>query len=305
MNGYTDLYTSSVPDTTSMNTMNARVPTLHRQQSRQFDVYGTMPQAQNGFYDSNRGFGNTMNNMANNQNYDLSSAQTWNHNISPFGGNGLNSMGPIGGSGATTRMRSSRGRAGLPNDWLQTEPPPMPGFSPMDNGRMGGGLSQRTGSGASQTDLDDELIPTAIVIKNIPFAVRKEQLMQLMSDMNLPLPYAFNYHFDNGVFRGLAFANFTSPDETAAVIEHLNMYELQGRKLRVEYKKMLPLEQRERIEREKRQRRGQLEEQHRPIQNSQLHSFPSMSSVGSHPPPSTSPNPPQMPTLPPSTFCCC
>ena len=51
---------------------------------------------------------------------------------------------------------------------------------------------------------DDEIIPTAIVIKNIPFAVKKEQLVQLMTDMGLPLPYAFNYHFDNGIFRGLA-----------------------------------------------------------------------------------------------------
>lgn len=89
--------------------------------------------------------------------------------------------------------------------------------------------------------------------------------MQLMVDMNLPLPYAFNYHFDNGVFRGLAFANFTSPAETDAVIGALNHMELSGRKLRVEYKKMLPLAERERIEREKRERRGQLEEQHRPL----------------------------------------
>src|SRR3981189_1374115 len=78
-------------------------------------------------------------------------------------------------------------------------------------------------------DDDDELIPTAIVIKNIPFAVKKEQLVQLMVDMNLPLPYAFNYHFDNGVFRGLAFANFTSAEETATVIETLNHFELHGR----------------------------------------------------------------------------
>ena len=115
------------------------------------------------------------------------------------------------------------------------------------------------------SDPEDELIPTAIVIKNIPFAVKKEQLVQLMTDLNLPLPYAFNYHFDNGVFRGLAFANFTTPEETAAVIDVLNHFDLQGRKLRVEYKKMLPLAERERIEREKRERRGQLEEQHRPL----------------------------------------
>ena len=151
-----------------------------------------------------------------------------------------------------------------------------------------GGPQLRTETYGSE--LDEELIPTAIVIKNIPFAVKKEQLVDLMTQMNLPLPYAFNYHFDNGVFRGLAFANFTSADETAAVIDHLNHFELQGRKLRVEYKKMLPLQERERIEREKRERRGQLEEQHRPMASSQLHSQPSMSSLSSHIP-ATSPSP--------------
>ncbi|KAI5302251.1 hypothetical protein KEM55_001228, partial [Ascosphaera atra] len=42
---------------------------------------------------------------------------------------------------------------------------------------------------------------------------------------------------------------------------------------------MLPLQERERIEREKRERRGQLEEQHRPVPASQLHTQPSMSSL--------------------------
>lgn len=137
------------------------------------------------------------------------------------------------------------------------------------------------------TDGEEELIPTAIVIKNIPFAVKKEQLVELMTQMNLPLPYAFNYHFDNGVFRGLAFANFTSADETRLVIDALNHYELQGRKLRVEYKKMLPLQERERIEREKRERRGQLEEQHRPLAGLQIQNQPSISSLNSHRPANT------------------
>lgn len=141
----------------------------------------------------------------------------------------------------------------------------------------------------SYSDVDEELIPTAIVIKNIPFAVKKEQLVSLMTDMQLPLPYAFNYHFDNGVFRGLAFANFTTADETAVVISAMNHFELQGRKLRVEYKKMLPLAERERIEREKRERRGQLEEQHRPMPGG-LTTQPSMSSLSSHIP-ATSPSP--------------
>ena len=72
--------------------------------------------------------------------------------------------------------------------------------------------------------------------------------------MSLPKPYAFNYHFDNGTFRGLAFANFHSPEETKHVIQALNGYELIGRKLRVEYKKVLPADQRERIELQKRQK---------------------------------------------------
>lgn len=117
----------------------------------------------------------------------------------------------------------------------------------------------------SQQDKKDDLIPTAIVIKNIPFNVRKEVLQAIMMEMGLPQPYAFNYHFDNGVFRGLAFANFSSAEETRQVIERMNQFDVHGRKLRVEYKKMLPEHERERIEREKRQKRGQLEEQHRPV----------------------------------------
>lgn len=110
---------------------------------------------------------------------------------------------------------------------------------------------------------DEQLIPTAIVIKNIQFQCRKEILQGLMASMNLPQPYAFNYHFDKGVFRGLAFANFSTPEDTHIVIQKMNGLEVMGRKLRVEYKKMLPQEERDRIDREKREKRGQLEEQHR------------------------------------------
>jgi hypothetical protein len=109
----------------------------------------------------------------------------------------------------------------------------------------------------------EQLIPTAIVIKNIQFQCRKEILQGLMASMNLPQPYAFNYHFDKGVFRGLAFANFSTPEDTAIVIQRMNGLDVMGRKLRVEYKKMLPQDERDRIDREKREKRGQLEEQHR------------------------------------------
>ncbi|CDO94997.1 unnamed protein product [Kluyveromyces dobzhanskii CBS 2104] len=128
-------------------------------------------------------------------------------------------------------------------------------------------------NGNLSSNIAEELIPTAIVIKNIPFAIKKEQLLEVISKMDLPLPYAFNYHFDNGVFRGLAFANFTTTDETTAIVQSLNGKEIGGRKLRVEYKKMLPQAERERIEREKREKRGQLEEQHRSMSNISLQSL--------------------------------
>lgn len=255
--------------------------TLHRQPSRQFDAYGPMPnniypqEDHNLRYDNNR-FDRMNQGMQNGgYTYEPLGAQSW--NPTAFGGG--NSQFP--NFGATGRMKPpARGRSGLPPTWL--DQPQLPSSNPFP----GFGGSHIGGSQLRQeqypTDPDDELIPTAIVIKNIPFAVKKEQLVDIMTQMGLPLPYAFNYHFDNGVFRGLAFANFTSADETAQVITGLNHFELQGRKLRVEYKKMLPLQERERIEREKRERRGQLEEQHRPLGGNPLHSQPSMSSMSSH-----------------------
>ncbi|KAF3766453.1 hypothetical protein M406DRAFT_227798, partial [Cryphonectria parasitica EP155] len=190
-------------------------------------------------------------------------------------------------SGPVPDLRSARAinrRPGIPDSdspaqpalGLQTQQQAQPGYpsQPVANlpyGHIVNNLEQLRAQQSmyqdarSHHDKKDDLIPTAIVIKNIPFNVRKEVLQAIMMEMNLPQPYAFNYHFDNGVFRGLAFANFSSAEETRQVIDRMNQLDVHGRKLRVEYKKMLPEHERERIEREKRQKRGQLEEQHRPI----------------------------------------
>lgn len=74
--------------------------------------------------------------------------------------------------------------------------------------------------------------------------------------MHIPTPYAFNYHLDQqGSFRGLAFANFRQSVDADAVVAALNGFDVQGRKLRVEYKKVLQAGEKERIEREKAIRR--------------------------------------------------
>jgi len=130
--------------------------------------------------------------------------------------------------------------------------------------------------------VDDEIIPTAIVIKNIPFNVPRETLLSIMvcffffffsyshishqESLGISLPYAFNYHLDQtGAFRGLAFANFRHASDADAVVAALNGFDVQGRRLRVEYKKVLQASEKERIEREKairRMRSMQLEKEH-------------------------------------------
>ncbi|KAF7729444.1 hypothetical protein EC973_004424 [Apophysomyces ossiformis] len=108
----------------------------------------------------------------------------------------------------------------------------------------------------SNVNETDPVIPTAIVIKNIPFSVKKEALLGLLSTMDIPAPYAFNYHLDNGVFRGLAFANYRTPQETDLVVKVLNGLDVGGRKLRVEYKRVLPAA----LEKEKEDRKRGKEE---------------------------------------------
>ncbi|KAJ7043285.1 hypothetical protein C8F04DRAFT_1074328 [Mycena alexandri] len=116
---------------------------------------------------------------------------------------------------------------------------------------------------------DDEVIPTAIVIKNIPFNVKRETLLDIIASLAIPTPYAFNYHLDQqGSFRGLAFANFRQSADADAVVAALNGFDVQGRKLRVEYKKVLQAGEKERIEREKairRMRSMQIEKEQTPL----------------------------------------
>ncbi|TIA88845.1 hypothetical protein E3P99_02362 [Wallemia hederae] len=107
----------------------------------------------------------------------------------------------------------------------------------------------------------EQVIPNAVVIKNIPFSLPKDQLLGIIHDLNIPTPYAFNYHYDcsnptsEPAFRGLAFANFRTSHDASAIVAALNGFDVLGRKLRVEYKKVLHPEDKERIERDKALRR--------------------------------------------------
>ncbi|KDQ13141.1 hypothetical protein BOTBODRAFT_33751 [Botryobasidium botryosum FD-172 SS1] len=157
-------------------------------------------------------------------------------------------------------LKHKSSRATLPSQWLESPTPTIaenrslsPPHTTSDFSSAGGSPPH---SHLQPQSNDEEIIPTAIVIKNIPFTVKRETLLDIIASLSIPTPYAFNYHLDaSGSFRGLAFANFRLPADADAVVAALNGFDVQGRKLRVEYKKVLQAGEKERIEREKAIRR--------------------------------------------------
>jgi len=79
---------------------------------------------------------------------------------------------------------------------------------------------------------------TILVLKNLPFSLKQDQLQEILMMMNTTAPQSINLHFDNmGVFRGMAFIKYRLLDDAIKVYEALNGYDVGGRKVRVEYKR--------------------------------------------------------------------
>jgi len=187
--------------------------TLNRMPSRQFDAYqqqlGQQQQQQQTQlypqqddhqrgYDQPRSYNDRLNNPIHaGYGYDMGPQQGWNSNA--FAQNGLGSLGGAAGQRMKSQTRGGGARSALPSGWMEPPPPQPQGLPSFALPGLGNGNQSAMINTSYGHDVDEELIPTAIVIKNIPFAVKKEQLVQLMTDLRLPLPYAFNYHFDNGV----------------------------------------------------------------------------------------------------------
>ncbi|KAF9475675.1 hypothetical protein BDN70DRAFT_226723 [Pholiota conissans] len=165
---------------------------------------------------------------------------------------------------AQSPLKNKPVRSALPTQWLDSNSSDSRSLSPHNNSDFSsaggspplGHINPIQLASSATFNPDDEVIPTAIVIKNIPFNVKRETLLDIIASLSIPTPYAFNYHLDQqGSFRGLAFANFRQSADADAVVAALNGFDVQGRKLRVEYKKVLQAGEKERIEREKAIRR--------------------------------------------------
>ncbi|KAG1852370.1 hypothetical protein C8R48DRAFT_809983 [Suillus tomentosus] len=153
---------------------------------------------------------------------------------------------PLGGM-TPSPLKMKPTRAGLPTQWLDNSmaiPNNRP-LSPYNNSDFSSfGSSPPLGHlqasalapSTPNQNAEDQVIPTAIIVKNIPFN----------ASLSIHTPYTFNYHLDQqGSF----------PADADTVVAALNGFDIQGRKLRVEYKKVLQVGEKERIERERAIRR--------------------------------------------------
>ena len=153
---------------------------------------------------------------------------------------------------------------------------------------------------------------SVLLVSSLPRA-HLIDFLNRQASLSIPTPYAFNYHLDqSGQFRGLAFANFRQAADADAVVVALNGFDVQGRKLRVEYKKVLQAGEKERIEREKalrRMRSMQLEKEQAAMQQPAYDDFgpvvapppftPSRSFAGTSPfPQHQQYSPPPIPPVP-------
>lgn len=101
-------------------------------------------------------------------------------------------------------------------------------------------LTSLTNATSSSTTISPtpEKPDTILVLKNLPFSLKQDQLQEILMAMNTTAPQSINLHFDNmGVFRGMAFIKYRLLDDAIKVYEALNGYDVGGRKVRVEYKR--------------------------------------------------------------------
>ncbi|PVU97857.1 hypothetical protein BB561_000260 [Smittium simulii] len=103
-------------------------------------------------------------------------------------------------------------------------------------------LNQKNLIDSMLSNIPDDVVPNAVVIKNINFNVPRSSLLSTMKNLGLPMPRALNYHYENGLFRGLAFSNYKTNLEAIKVIIGLNGITLLGRPLVVIYKKKMTTE---------------------------------------------------------------
>mmetsp|Transcript_35318 Transcript_35318/g.57136 ORF Transcript_35318/g.57136 Transcript_35318/m.57136 type:complete len:501 (-) Transcript_35318:44-1546(-) len=84
----------------------------------------------------------------------------------------------------------------------------------------------------------ESILPNpTLVVKNLAFSMKHDKFLEILAAMELK-PQSLNFHYDSaGTFRGMCFAKFKTLEEAAKAHEVLDGTDIEGRKLRIEYKK--------------------------------------------------------------------
>ncbi|KAI9323173.1 hypothetical protein BX666DRAFT_1884005 [Dichotomocladium elegans] len=77
----------------------------------------------------------------------------------------------------------------------------------------------------------------AIAIKNIPWTMKREELINVLRSNDVPEPYALNYCYYGEQFCGMAFANFNPPELADEAIKCIRQITVRGRQLNAEEKR--------------------------------------------------------------------
>ncbi len=78
----------------------------------------------------------------------------------------------------------------------------------------------------------DHRFAAFIVIENIPFGLKINELLAIIAKMELPQPRRLKYYASDD-FRSLVVASFNRTEEAAQAINSMNNVDIQGQKLRV------------------------------------------------------------------------
>ncbi|KAL9621878.1 MAG: hypothetical protein Q9160_003699 [Pyrenula sp. 1 TL-2023] len=75
----------------------------------------------------------------------------------------------------------------------------------------------------------------SIFIGNIPFNLPEEEIVALLSQAGTVTKFRLMTNPDTGKPKGFGFADFVDADQAASAVRNLNDFEIQGRKIRVDY----------------------------------------------------------------------
>ncbi|PRP81807.1 hypothetical protein PROFUN_10796 [Planoprotostelium fungivorum] len=84
---------------------------------------------------------------------------------------------------------------------------------------------------------DSDYKNSTLVLKNLPFQLKQERLEEILNSVDVK-PMNVSYLYDNnGMFRGMAFVKYKEIGQGTKVFQALNGMDINGRKLRIEYKR--------------------------------------------------------------------